>query len=155
MDCFGKRFGWVIVCGLSWPWLEVISEVGFKCPIQTIVVSQLTPSNSFCLLLFLPKIRIDCITRMVQKESPEAYLLINSTASSYFIPLSIRASATRTGALRNKSTGIKAPVKQMKHFTQHHVTVLHLFHHPVARCCIKFELGSTFHATSRNISIVL
>lgn len=27
------------------------------------------------------------------------YLLINSTASSYFIPLSIRASATRTGAL--------------------------------------------------------
>lgn len=36
------------------------------------------------------------------------YLLINSTASWYFIPLSINATATKTGALRKKKHNHKA-----------------------------------------------
>lgn len=40
------------------------------------------------------------------------YCRMNWMASSYFIPLSIKASATRTGALKGKSSGCHSPVTQ-------------------------------------------
>lgn len=42
------------------------------------------------------------------------YCRMNWMASSYFIPLSIKASATRTGALKGKSSGCHSPVTQPK-----------------------------------------
>lgn len=40
------------------------------------------------------------------------YCRMNWMASSYFIPLSIKASATRTGALKGRSSGCHSPVTQ-------------------------------------------
>lgn len=40
------------------------------------------------------------------------YCRMNWMASSYFIPLSIKASATRTGALKHKNSGCHSPVTQ-------------------------------------------
>lgn len=41
---------------------------------------------------------------IIAEKKHTNYLLINSTASSYFIPLSISANATRTGALPSPAT---------------------------------------------------
>lgn len=43
-----------------------------------------------------------CIKTFRYKSRESTYCLMNCTASSYFIPLSMRAKATKTGALRGK-----------------------------------------------------
>lgn len=92
---------------------------------QSITIVMLPSSNPFCFLLFLtPNKDLLYHKNGPKRIPPETYLLINSTASSYFIPLSIRASATRTGALRKERKRVKA--------------WWNISHNSLSKCCICF-----------------
>lgn len=81
-------------------WLIYLKQ--FKITVQLITINFFI--HAFSTYVALPDVRLNIFSPKSSnlKGKEDTYCLMNCTASSYFIPHSMRAKATKTGALRGK-----------------------------------------------------